>query len=1231
MDEDDVKDSKKKLDFSRVGHCGRQDELDILAELCRRSRRRHKGQDANPGFLRSNTTGSNAILNPRLLRASTAVSRSLSGNNAGGRFSSTINSVLIEAESGTGKSALLDALCKELSSGGVRNGNNGSTTCYCCRGKFEERTAASEPFAAIREAMDALFRALRSGEEGKTGFNPEGLRKALGPDIGILISVLPNLKSLILSNDVDVDNTSLTEDENLVTLDGFGCNMTQMEWRFERLRFAIRALVRFVLQFGHVALVLDDLHWADPDSMLIIRTLIQDTTNGRRPHGCFTFVGAARPLVGYKHLRQLTEDIPRSILAVRGVSRLSTNGISVICCSLLEISKEAPTPEIIKLAGILKEKTGGNAFVLFRYLRLLEEKQLIYYDENPQEHKEHAQWRWDISRIEKDESVHENMTKVVADSIASLDECIKSALIVAASFGVSHFDLATVVHAVPVLISLSDKDKCKVSSPVIEDTVIAPGRRSVRASMTDFRNSLTKSMMNESIVIELSSQTGPFADDLDSSNPFVVQQSMREFRRHLSKAVQDGFLVELSSQGEYKWSHDIIREAFYSLLPEGLARKTLHLEIGRQLRSWMDIQGELGAVAAFSEQQLMLHAVKQLSAGKEVMTDSWELLDLAELSVQAAELAAQQSSFSSAMEYLQLGVECLPSDAWENHYALKLQVSVAYMRIQYTLARLNECQESAAEILDHAKDFKDKRAVYHTILLSMLQQQRFGDGIDCAISMLDRELGIKIPRQIILPRAIMAYLTCNRRFKSMSDEDILAIPPAASGSTLDASEFFIRIFELAFHGSDDFAAYGLFLGVKMMDFLVEHGSSPVTYMAMVVYAHIAIVFGDFETSERFHMLGRTLVDRDRGKYPALALRTVLKHAISATMGSLPVQHSVEAMRNAMTQMWALGALDYVFMDTMDYLRRVFTAGKPLTFVKSECQKHSELLSDYKQSLQWINNAPLHQAVLNFMRRDADKGITDLVGEHMSAELYIGNNPLALYHYQFYKLMLCYHFNDYQGAKAMVKSFPSDIWMSGVAFFVPTRIFYTGLVYAGLCRTTRSKQIKHRFRAQAAMKQLRSWASKGVVNCDYMHYLLEAELLACSGGNVNLAAALKLYDKAIALVKELEILHHIALANELAGIFALINGGGSGLAGSYLMEAVRYFELWGCKAKVHDLKSRYGDIVILGKAAKHHPATSLVSSAAMTVRDEASLEEAAESPSQRESLPRVPRSRRRAGH
>eukprot|EP00797_Seminavis_robusta_P018245 Sro2730_g335720.2 (304) ;mRNA; r:4543-5454 len=287
---------------------------------------------------------------------------------------------------------------------------------------------------------------------------------------------------------------------------------------------------------------------------------------------------------------------------------------------------------------------------------------------------------------------------------------------------------------------------------------------------------------------------------------------------------------------------------------------------------------------------------------------------------------------------------------------------------------------------------------------------------------------------------------------------------------------------------------------------------------------------------------------------------------------------------------------------MEYLRRCFVAGKPLGWVAQQCEKHCELLKDYKQNLQWINNAPLHQAVQNLRLKDVDDNVTELAGEHLNkADVPLDSSPMALYHYHFYTMVLCYHFNDYHSAKTMIKRLPKDIWMSGVAFFVPTRILYTGLVYTGLCRTSQRQRFKYRSRAQSAMKHLRGWASKGVLSCEYMSYLLQAELLACPVvGKVNFSNVLGLYDKAIASVTELGILHHIALANELVGMFAWKHGGGgSGLAGSYMLEAQRYYAEWGSRAKVQDVQNRFGDVLNM-KGKQSQLPSSLVRSVGTTV-------------------------------
>ena len=185
----------------------------------------------------------------------------------------------------------------------------------------------------------------------------------------------------------------------------------------------------------------------------------------------------------------------------------------------------------------------------------------------------------------------------------------------------------------------------------------------------------------------------------------------------LHSVVRSG-LVEEISPGHFKFSHDRVREAAYSLLPEGNARKALHLKIGRQLRTWMDTESELGT--NLSEESLLLHAAKQLNYGADLITDTWERLDVAELNFHAAEVAANKSSFFPSMEYLKHGISILGGcnhNPWKEHYGLMLKLSVALSRIQYCCGLHNESLQSANDVIMHSKTFVDRRNVYHTKLL----------------------------------------------------------------------------------------------------------------------------------------------------------------------------------------------------------------------------------------------------------------------------------------------------------------------------------------------------------------------------------------------------------------------------------------------------------------------------------------------------------------------------------
>ena len=684
--------------------------------------------------------------------------------------------VWIEAEAGVGKSFLLQQFteqCRQCNSKKFSVSASASAVMIV-KGKFEERASASEPFAALSETVNDLVMQVRQQERGdsisKHTFGL-GLKEELDSEWALLVSILPVLKLLlpdgadaedredvarggISHGDMESEEESKETHQSYEDEDAFG-NFNTKEYRFERFRLAFRTLIRYTCdQLRKAAtttlvMLLDDLHWVDPDSLQIIKTLIEDP---KKPTN-FLLLCATRPIDGFPYLHNLYrkqqhgDSYVRSTqkrggsnnsssvfenassltfkattntkLRIIGVPRLSVVEIHDIISLLLGRTNSEKRrdmhdkhgindgdEDIMELASIVKSKTQGNSFVVIQFLRLLERLGHIYYDETK------GRWSFDITQVilVDDCCISENVSQVVAHSLESgTSKRRKSALMVAASFGVSQFDVSTIVHAVTVL------EKQELQEEADDDHE-----------------------HGEQVQV-------PIQEDHDDEyeDPFVIRKRVDEMSFELTEAALDGY-VEETSPGHYRFAHDRIRESAYSLLPEGNSRKEVHLRVGRQLRSWMDTQAELGIgeASGFSKDSLLLHATKQLNIGSDLIEDDWELLELADMNYQAAELAARKTAFFSSMEYLQVGLSLLggggkagiflddQSDvsysekdkesndvterAWTRHYNRALQFSVALTRMQFCCGLLNECWVTSSNVIKYAKTFLDNSPIYHT-------------------------------------------------------------------------------------------------------------------------------------------------------------------------------------------------------------------------------------------------------------------------------------------------------------------------------------------------------------------------------------------------------------------------------------------------------------------------------------------------------------------------------------
>jgi serine/threonine protein kinase len=131
----------------------------------------------------------------------------------------------------------------------------------------------------------------------------------------------------------------------------------------------------------------------------------------------------------------------------------------------------------------------------------------------------------------------------------------------------------------------------------------------------------------------------------------------------LWEAVHAGLV--LRERSAYKFLHDRIQQAAYTLIPEE-QRAEIHLRIGRLLLASMtadDLAGHPFDVA------------NQLNRGTARLVERDEKTRVAAINLRAGQKAKASAAFASASAYLAAGIALLDETDWDSHYELNVQAA----------------------------------------------------------------------------------------------------------------------------------------------------------------------------------------------------------------------------------------------------------------------------------------------------------------------------------------------------------------------------------------------------------------------------------------------------------------------------------------------------------------------------------------------------------------------------
>src|SRR4030095_3585456 len=116
----------------------------------------------------------------------------------------------------------------------------------------------------------------------------------------------------------------------------------------------------------------------------------------------------------------------------------------------------------------------------------------------------------------------------------------------------------------------------------------------------------------------------------------------------------------LQSEHAYRFLHDRVQEAAYSLIPEG-ARGAAHLQIGRLLAS---------RTAPAEIEEKIFEIANQLNRGSHLITSAAERAWVAAFNLIAGRRGKMSTAYASALSYLTAGRALLTEETWDGNYEL---------------------------------------------------------------------------------------------------------------------------------------------------------------------------------------------------------------------------------------------------------------------------------------------------------------------------------------------------------------------------------------------------------------------------------------------------------------------------------------------------------------------------------------------------------------------------------
>jgi Predicted ATPase len=872
----------------------------------------------------------------------------------------------------------------------------------------------------------------------------------------------------------------------------------------------------FTSKENPVVLFIDDLQWADSASLKLLQLLMMSLDSQY-----FMLIGAYRDNeVNETHsLTLFLNEIQKAGVKVNqiDIQPLNTVHVNQLIADTLHCELERALP----LAEIVFNKTAGNPFFITQILKTFYPKKLLFFNLNT------GNWQWNLEQI-KQVKITDNVVELMVNKIEQLPSCTQNVLKVAACIG---------------------------NTFTLNDLAIV-NEKSLPSTATELWQAL-----QEDFIFPLNGAYKiPLVDDLNTSLTLVEESENQS---------------NLSVNIEYKFLHDRVQQAAYSLIP-AQQKKKLHLKVGQLL---------LKNTQTTELEEKVFDIVNHLNIAIDLIKNQKISHNLAELNLLAAQKAKAAAAYELAQKYLNFGLEILPKDSWNSNYEVTLLLHIEAVQVEYLNGNFEKSTDLGDIVLKQATSLIEKVKIYEIkiqLYISLNQMQSALDTSLLVLEMLGEPLVEKLPEGLEinnlsnLPEMVDPYKLAVMRILVKVITPVYVMNPGLLGSIV----------------------------FTMINICIKYGNSSLSTFAYSFYGLLLCTSIDsIESGYKFGKIGIKLLKKMNIREVKTKTYEVfyghIKHWISHA------RETIDPLQEAVQYGLETGDLEYASYAAIYTSVYSLFVGEPLNEVCNKQTTYINLLVSLKQhyfSYAIIIWRQLGWKLLNKSDNEC-RAIGNFFDEEAMLPLFIESNNGSLFFSTYLsKSIFSYLLQNYAEAVSYAKLAEQySGYLAGVIHTVEQNFYYSLILLAQCSTLGEVEQEIHLKQVELNQSKLKKWSLYSPCNYKHKYYLVEAEKAKVLG---YIVPAREYYDCAIQGAKEQGYLHEEALANERAAEFYL-SLGREKIMQTYLVESYNCYVRWGAIAKVKDLESRYPQLLSLNsKETSSRELTVTTSSGSLETKSDA---------------------------